>query len=170
MALNVVKIDKVTLNIGVGQGGEKLENAKALLKKLTGLQPVDTLSKSRNPTWKLRMGDPIGCKVTVRGANAADVLKRVLVAVDNVIKQNSFDNRGNVSFGVKEYIDVSGLKYDPKIGILGFDVCISLAKPGYRVMKRRIKPARIPRKHLVSQKEAQEFMQKQFSIKFEDTV
>ncbi|VVB70766.1 50S ribosomal protein L5 [uncultured archaeon] len=170
MQLNLVRIDKVTLNIGVGQGGEKLENAKALLKKLTGLQPVDTLSKTRNPTWKVRMGDAIGCKVTLRGENAVSVLKRVLDSLDFVLKPTSFDNNGNVSFGVKEYIDVPGLKYDPKIGILGFDVCVSLGKPGYRVMKRRIKPGKIPRKHRVSQKEAQEFLQKNFDVKFEEAA
>ncbi|MDP3742684.1 MAG: 50S ribosomal protein L5 [Candidatus Micrarchaeota archaeon] len=156
--MNLVKIDKVTLNIGVGAPGEKLENAKALLEKISGSKAVLTKAKTRNPTFKIRKGDDIGVKITLRKQTALDVLKRCLDAIDFSVSQNNFDSTGNVSFGVKEYIDVPGMRYDPKIGMSGFDVAVSLVKQGIRVQRRRIAFSRIPRYQRVSKPEAIEFM------------
>ncbi len=156
--MNVVKIDKVTLNIGIGAPGEKLENAKALLEKITGARPVFTKAHNRNPTFKIRKGDDIGAKVTIRKAKALELLKKCLDVIDYSLSERSFDSTGNVCFGVKEYIDLPGVKYDPKIGMMGFDVCVTLAKPGYRIQRRRIGFARFPVKRRVSKKEAIEFM------------
>ena len=163
-ALNQVYLEKVTLNIGVGEGGQALENAKTLLKNISGRSPVTTLAKSRNPTFKIRKGDPIGTKVTLRGKLAQDVLTRALQAVEKKINEKSFDNFGNVAFGVKEYIDYPGIKYDARIGMLGFDVCVSLRKKGVRIAQRRRAKSPLPLKQRVSSKEALEFMQKNFSV------
>lgn len=156
--MNKVKIDKVTLNIGVGQPGERLENAKALLEKLTGAKPIITKARTRNPSFKIRQGDDIGVKITLRKQLALDVLKRCLESIDYSVSQRSFDATGNMSFGVKEYIDVPGMKYDPKIGMMGFDVCVTLSKPGFRVQRRRVAFSRVPLMHRVSKQEAIEFM------------
>ncbi len=155
----VIKIDKVTLNIGTGAPGEVLENAKLLLEKVTGAKPIVTKAHSRNPTFKIRKGDDIGAKVTLRKALALNVLKRCLEAIDYSLAQRNFDTTGNLSFGIKEYIDLPGIKYDPKIGMMGFDVCVTLSKPGHRVQTRRIAASRIPRSQRVSPREAIEFMQ-----------
>ncbi len=165
MAMELIKIDKVTLHCGVGAAGEELESAKALLERISGRKAVLTKAKSRNPTFKIKEGDNIGTKVTLRGKEAAEMLKRALEVPDHAIPEKSFDNEGNVAFGVKEYIDFPGIKYDPKFGMMGFDVCITLVKRGVRVTRRKIEPARLPRKQRVSRKEAQDFMANNFAVK-----
>ncbi len=162
-----ILLDKVTVNIGVGAGGEPLENAKELLKRLTGSKPVETLAKTRNPTFKTRKGDPIGTKVTLRGTSASEFLKKALDARDFKVAERSFDKGGTMSFGVKEYIEFPGAKYDPKIGMLGFDVCVTLKKPGVRISRRRIASRKLPAKQRVSKPEAITFMQKNYKLELE---
>jgi large subunit ribosomal protein L5 len=164
MASEIIRIDKVTLNCGVGAPGQELENARTLLERITGHKPVYTQAKSRNPTFKIRKGDNIGCKVTLRGKTASELLVKALDVPDHQISEKSFDDCGNVAFGIKEYIDFPGIKYDPKIGMMGFDVCITLVKTGVRVQRRKIKPKRLPRKQRVAKKEAQEFLARNFGV------
>src|SRR3989339_680707 len=130
-------VDKVTVNIGVGSPGERLEYASELLSRLTGRKPVETTAKKRNPVFKLRKGLPIGVKVTLRGKNAIDFVTKGLAANKNHLSSKAFDKLGNFSFGVREYIDFPGAKYDPKIGMMGFDICVTIAKKGARVARRR---------------------------------
>jgi|YelNatPaOPRAMG01_1025707.scaffolds.fasta_scaffold05515_22 large subunit ribosomal protein L5 len=152
-------LEKVTLNVGVGSGGNvKIDNAKKLLERITGVKPVATKAKKRNPSFNIRKGDLIGVKVTLRKEKAASVLKKCLEAVNFKLPLSCFDSHGNFSFGVHEYIELKGVKYDPEIGMMGFDVCVTLSKPGKRVALRRIKPARIPLKQRVSKSEAVEFV------------
>jgi len=160
-----VRLEKVTLNIGAGEGGDKLERAKTLLQRLTEHTPIITLARERNATWKLKKGDPIGVKVTVRGKPAAELLKKALTAVESKVKASSFDSGGNVAFGVREYIDFPGAKYDAALGMMGFDVCVTLAKAGRRVALRRIRRAHVPKKQRVSKSEAQAFMSSSFGAK-----
>ncbi|MEM4389832.1 MAG: 50S ribosomal protein L5 [Candidatus Micrarchaeia archaeon] len=150
-------VDKVTLNIGVGASGQPLENAKALLARLTGRQPVATRARVRNPVFKIKKGEPIGAKVTLRGRQALDFLRKALDAVNYRIPERSFDERGNFSFGVKEYIDFPGAKYDPKLGMLGFDVCVTLARRGYRVARKRRARSKVGKSHLISKEEGLAF-------------
>ncbi len=164
MALNKVFLEKITLNIGVGEGGQALDAAKTLLKNVSGMTPVQTIAKTRNPTFNVRKGDAIGTKITLRGKKAEEVLTRAFHSVDKTISSKSFDENGNVSFGIKEYIDFPGLKYDPKIGMMGFDVCVSLRKKGIRISQRRIAKKKLPRKQRVSSGEAKEYLQKTYGI------
>jgi large subunit ribosomal protein L5 len=157
-------IEKVTVNIGVGQSGERLENAKKLLEEITGKKAVYTLAKVRNPTWGIRKGMPIGVKVTLRGKDAVEFLKKAFYAVKNKLKKESFDKYGNVSFGVKEYIDFPGIKYKPEIGMYGFDVCITIRKPGYRVALRRRAPAKVGKRQRVNPEEAMELLKNMFNV------
>ncbi len=159
------KIDKVTLNIGVGEGGQRLQNAKTLLSRISGKNPIITKAQQRNPTFKTRKGDPIGVKITLRGSTAVDVVKRALEARENRVSPTCFDKQGNIAFGVKEYIDYPGIVYDPSIGMMGFDVCITLMKPGKRITIRKIRKSRLPKKQRVSPAEAQEFFLKTFKAK-----
>jgi large subunit ribosomal protein L5 len=161
------RLEKVTLNIGVGAPGERLENAKILLERISGLKAILTTAQSRNPTFKVRKGDNIGTKVTLRGKIAEDVLKRGLDTVDNVLKDSNFDRFGNVSFGIKEYIDFPGMKYDPKIGMMGFDISVSLSKAGKRISTRKIAKRKLPKNQRVTPKEAKEFMAAKFNAKIE---
>ncbi len=165
MSLNEhVLLEKVTVNIGVGQGGQALENARTLLNRLTGRKPANTLSRTRNPTFNLRKGEAIGTKVTLRGKPAIDFVQKSLTARENKLTRRNFDKTGNVAFGVPEYIDFPGMKYDPNLGMLGFDVCVTLGKPGGRIKRRKRLPRRLPQKQRVSPVEAVSFMEKTFSV------
>ncbi|RLI95850.1 MAG: 50S ribosomal protein L5 [Candidatus Altiarchaeales archaeon] len=158
------RIEKVVVNIGVGESGEKLVRAETLLQKLTNRKPVRTISKHKIPTWKLKKGEPIGCKVTLRGKEAENFLIECLKAVDNKIKASSFDEEGNLSFGIGEYIDFPSMKYDPDIGIFGMDISVTMERPGYRIKRRRIKRKRIPRKIRITRDESIRFMKEKFGV------
>ncbi|MFH1257974.1 MAG: 50S ribosomal protein L5 [Candidatus Micrarchaeota archaeon] len=162
-----VKLEKITLNVGVGAPGERLENAKVLLERLSGRKAILTQAKDRNPTFKIRKGDNIGTKVTMRGKDAEELLRKALDVKDNILQDSSFGKYGNVAFGIKEYIDFPGMKYDPKIGMMGFDVSISLTKAGKRVSTRRIQKKRLPKKQRVTTSEAKKFMEEKFNVKVE---
>lgn len=158
-----LRLQKVVLNIGVGEGGDKLVNAERVLEQISGQKPVRTYAKKSVREWGVKKGMPIGCKVTLM-KRAEEILDRLLNAVDRRISESSFDDAGNVSFGIKEHIDIPGIAYDPKIGIFGLDVCVSIGRPGHRVKWRKNKPRKIPRTHLVTKEEAVEFMSKKFNV------
>lgn len=162
-----ILIDKVTVNIGVGSPGERLDNAKELLKRLTGRTPVETLARRREPAFKIRPGMPIGVKVTLRGKSAYEFLEKALAAKKKTLSQKSFDRGGNFSFGIAEYIDFPGAKYDPTIGMYGFDVCVTLKRRGFRISERKLKKAKIGAKHRIKKEEAIEFVKSKFNAKVE---
>lgn len=160
-------IEKVVVNIGVGESGEKLVKAEKLLERLTGRKPVRTISKHKIPGWGLRKGEPIGCKVTFRGKAAEDILKKSFEAVDNTLRPKMFDKYGNFGLGVGEYIDFPGMKYDPDIGIFGFNVTVTMVRPGFRVQKRKSKTAKVPQKNRLTREESIEFIKEKFGVKIE---
>ena len=125
------------------------------------------MTSKRIQEWGLRPGLPIGCKLTLRKDRAIKLLQKLLEAVDNKLRENQFDSNGNVAFGIHEYIDIPGVKYDPKIGIMGLEVCVTLERPGYRIKRRRLLARKIPARHRVSRQEAVEFMSKNFDLKVE---
>jgi ribosomal protein L5 len=88
---------KVTVNIGVGEAGEKLKKAESVLGGVTKQKPIQTLSKTTNKDWGLRKFMPIGCKVTLRKKAAEAFLKNALKIRENKISEYSFDNQGNFS-------------------------------------------------------------------------
>ena len=159
------RIEKLTLNIGAGKDVQKLEKGLTLIKAITGIEPIKTITQKRIPNWGLRPGLPIGCKLTLRKAKATEMLKRLLAAKENKLKPSQFDASGNISFGIQEYIDIPGVAYDPKIGIMGLEVCVTLERPGYRIKRRRLKQRKIPKKHLLTREESISFMQNNFNIK-----
>tara|TARA_Y100000310_G_C20681443_1_gene816184 strand:- start:2522 stop:3031 length:510 start_codon:yes stop_codon:yes gene_type:complete len=151
--LREIRIAKLTLNIGVGKSEEMLKKGIKLLKKLSPLTPVKTISKKRIPAWGLRPGLAIGCKVTIR-KDSQELLKRLLVAKENILLDKNFDNNGNFSFGIPEYIDIEGLEYDPDLKIMGLEAAVTLERPGYRVKHRRMKMASVGAKHMVTKEDA----------------
>ena len=161
-----IRIEKITLNIGAGKSSEILDKGLQLLKLITNKTPVKTFTKKRIPGWGLRPGLAIGCKVTLRKDDAKQVLIRLLDARDNLLSEDQFDENGNVAFGLKEYIDIPGMKYEPEIGMMGFEVCITLEKPGFRIKRRKNLKRKIPPKHRITKEEAIKFMQSNFKIKF----
>ena len=163
-----VKIEKITLNVGAGKDQAKLEKGMLLLKNIASITPIKTYTSKRIPEWGLRPGLPIGCKLTIRKTAAEELLKRLLDAKENKLKKSQFDKEGNMSFGIHEYIDIAGVKYDPQIGIMGLEVCVTLERPGFRIKRRSFKIRKIPSKHKITKEEAIEFIKKKFNVEIED--
>ena len=162
-----IRLEKVTLNIGAGKDQARLEKGLVLLNAIASATPVRTVTSKRIQEWGLRPGLPIGCKLTLRKDRASTLLLRLLNAVDNKLSEKQFDDNGNIAFGIHEYIDIPGVKYDPKIGIIGLEVCITLERPGYRVKRRRLLARKIPARHKISRQEAVDFIAKNFNVKVE---
>ena len=160
-----IGIEKVTLNIGSGKDQTRLEKSIRLINNIAGRMPIKTFTKKRIQEWGLRPGLPIGCKLTLRKNFALDMLKRLLESKENTLKPNNFDNEGNVSFGINEYIDIPGVKYDPDVGIMGLQVCITLKRNGFRVKRRTLKRTEIPVRHRIKKDDAIDFMKNAFNLK-----
>ena len=158
------KIEKVTINIGVGEAGERLNKAESVIKSLTNHKPIQTLSKTTNKDWGLRKRMPIGCKVTLRGKDADEFLKEALSTRENKIADYSFDEQGNISFGIPDHTLFKSQKYDPNIGIFGMDISITMKKTGYRVKRRRIQKRKIPQRHKVTKDETMKFFSEKYKV------
>jgi large subunit ribosomal protein L5 len=166
-AMKEIRVEKVTLNIGTGKPGPELEKALKLLKDLSGKKPVETKTTKRIPTWSLRPGLAIGAKVTLRGKAAEELLGRLLESIDNQLTKKKFDNEGNFSFGIKEYIDIPGTTYNMEIGIIGLEVAVTLSRPGFRIKNRNIRKKKIPRRHRIPKEDAMNFVKEKFKVNFE---
>ncbi len=164
------KIDKVVVNISVGQAGEELTKAQNILELLTQSKSVAVRAKKSVKEWSIRKGQSIAVKATLRGTAAENFLKRVLFVYDNRILKNSFDNFGNFSIGVDEHIKLPDTKYIPELGITGFDTSVRLVRPGFRVKIRRKQRSKIPKHHYISKYEAMEFMKKKFKVEVVDVM
>ncbi len=159
------RIAKVVINIGVGESGERLQKAKQVLKELTGQEPSIRRAKRTIKEFGIRKREPIAVVVTLRGEKALSFLNRALEAVGRRVKASSFDDFGNFSFGISEHIILPGVKYDPNVGVFGMDISVKLERPGYRVMRRRVKRSKIPRRHRVSKIEAIAFFIKELGVR-----
>ena len=163
-----IYLEKVVLNMGMGKSGDAINVAKKALEQIAnGHKPSQRNARDSQRDWGVRKGEPIGVSVTVRGPDARDLLKRLLDARGNVVRGKSFDEFGNYSFGIREHIDIPGVKYDPQIGILGLGVTVSLARPGYSIRKRSKHRASVGRTHAITSSEAQRFMTGEFGVQVE---
>jgi large subunit ribosomal protein L5 len=132
--MQVPRISKVTLNMGVGEatGNKKiLENALADMVKIAGQKPVSTLARKSIATFKIRDGWPIGCKVTLRRAKMYEFLDRLVnIALPRVrdfrgISGRAFDGRGNYNMGIKEQIIFPEIDFDAVDAMRGMDIAIT---------------------------------------------
>ena len=161
-----IKIEKITLNIGTGEAGNKLAKAMKLLDSITKSKSIATTTKKRIPTWGIRPGLTIGCKVTLR-RKKTELIKNLLIAKENRLKKSNF-SAGTVSFGIPEYIDIPGAEYDADIGIIGLDVSITLQRAGYRVKRRTTQRKQIGKRHQITRQETMSFFKEKFNINIED--
>ena len=157
-------LSKVVLNMGVGKSGEPIEIGKETLTQITGKKPNVRNAKKSQRDWGVRKGEPIGVAVTVRDNDAVELLKRLLVAKDNKINGKAIDDEGNVSFGIKEHIDIPGIKYDPKIGILGLEVSIALARSGFNIRLRSQQKSKVGKKHRITKNDTIKFLTEKFGV------
>ena len=159
-----ISLEKVVLNMGVGKSGDVIEVAKRAIEQISGKKPCARNARETQRDWGIRKGEPIGVSVTVRGDDAKALLKRLLEAKGGVVKGKSFDNFGNFSFGIREHIDIPGVKYDPQIGILGLGVSITLTRPGYGIRTRSKHKARVGKDHIIKNQEAKDYFVKEFGV------
>ena len=159
-----ISVAKVVLNMGVGKSGEPIEQAKRALEQIAGQKPNPRNAKATQRDWGVHKGEPIGVAVTLRRQPAIKLIKRLFTAKGNQMNGSSFDDFGNLSFGIKEHIDIPGVKYDPQIGILGLNVSISLARPGFNIRFRSKHKASVGNHHRITSEEAKDFLTKEFGI------
>jgi len=162
--MRAISVKKVVVNIGVGEAGEKLLKATKVLELVTRQKPEQTLSKRTIRDWGIRQGMPLGARVTLRGERAEEFLRKALSIRNNRLAAYSFDLRGNFSFGVADYTDFEGMKYDPEIGVFGMDIAVALKRPGSRVAERRLARRRIPNSHAITKEESIDFIRSRFNV------
>ncbi|MEM0004512.1 MAG: 50S ribosomal protein L5 [Desulfurococcaceae archaeon] len=158
------RLVKVTVNVSVGSDFERLKKISSVLEELTGQKPSFRKAKKTIKEFGIRRGEPIATAITLRKNRAVEFLRKALDAVGYRLKASSFDDNGNVCFGIEEHIRIPGVKYDPEIGIFGMDVCITIERPGYRVMRRRRARSSIPRRHRVNKLEAMILLKRLFNV------
>ena len=144
-----LRVEKVVVNIGVGEAGERLVKAQKVLEMVTGQKSVQTMSKTIN---------------TLRGEAAETFIERALPIREMRVPIYSFDQEGNMSFGITDYTDFDGMKYDPEIGIFGMDISVVLRRPGNRITRRALLRRRVPKDHRVNRDEAIQYMKDRFNV------
>ncbi len=163
-----ISIGKVVVNIGVGKSGEAVERARRVLEQITSQKPSQRKAKKSIRDFGIHKGEPIGLVVTTRGQERCkELINRLLVAREKKMNSSSFDDRGSVSFGLKEHIEIPGIRYDPEIGIWGMNVTVLLERPGYRVSRRLRRSASVGKGHVVSKEEAIEYFKREFEVAVE---
>ena len=131
--MQIPALSKIVINIGVGdatQDGKKLEQAVSELTLIAGQKPIITKAKKSIATFKLREGQEIGCKVTLRGLRMYDFFdKLVSISLPRVrdfrgVSKNAFDGRGNYTLGIKEQLIFPEIDYDKVVKVRGMDIVI----------------------------------------------
>ena len=131
--MQVPKIDKIVINMGVGEAKENvkvLDTAMADLEIIAGQKPIVTKAKNSVANFKIREGMPIGCKVTLRGEKMYEFLDRLVnLALPRVrdfrgVNPNAFDGRGNYALGIKEQLIFPEIEFDKVDKVRGMDIII----------------------------------------------
>lgn len=156
------RIEKVVVHMAVGEGGRTLAKAEDILEDITNQQSVRTQSGRAGQDFGVRVGTPVGAKVTLRAEAAHEFLETALPLTE--LSNRQFDENGNVSFGVDEHTDFPSQEYDPQIGIYGLDVTLNLVRPGYRIAKRDKVSRSIPSSHRLTPEDAIAFLEQTFDV------
>lgn len=147
------KIKSVVINCSVGQAGDPLEKARKILEELTNRKPKLIRAKKTIRPFGIHKKMPMGWKITLRGEEAFEFLKKAFAAIDNTISELNIDEEGNFAFGITEHIKIPGTKYEPELGTIGFDVIVAMERAGYRVKRRRLRRTKVPKKHRLTKED-----------------
>jgi len=161
--MRAIKIEKIL--ISGGATAHELEKEKKLLEIVSGKKAQILISRKRIPEFDVRPGLEVGTRVTLRGDEAVQLLKRLLSAIDNEIKSSQVSDN-HFSFGIKEYIEIPGIEYQRDLGIRGFNATVVFVRAGVRVKRKKIKSGKLPKRQSISKEEIIKYMGEVFKTNF----
>ena len=156
-----ITIDKLVVNMCVGEAGDRLTRGAKVLEELTDQKPCFSKARLTVRTFGIRRNEKISCYVTVRGPKAMEIINKALQVKEFELKARNFSETGNFGFGIEEHIDL-GLKYDPSTGIYGMDFYVVLNRPGWRVSKRKRARGRLGKQHKITREESMNWFKTTF--------